>query len=371
MEKTKQTQQMQKDDQPTSREGHRRTQQRRRRCAPPLTSYVIVLLCCILQHSTAFVPSRELSTRGSCARSLADSDECRASDVIVERRRFVESAAVATLATTVPLVKAASATDPVSTAEGLPRITQKVFIDVRISRADGTFYVKPENEVRPDDEPFYGQLVVGLFGEQVPNHCKEFVSYIDVPYQVDSPLPSYSRSKFQTLDSSTGLLVGGTIPGLSVNVIAGGQVLEYSGRVLPAKLWLEDRSSSEPNQKTSHTRKGLLTHRDLDLTPSFGITTRSDSTILDSDHTVFGIVLEDSGLLEKVVDLPVLTDGGTVSKTTDELGVSPGGSVASSVFTAQRRVFRDAAKTFGDTRLDKVYDGKLLRRIEVTKVGLL
>ena len=46
-------------------------------------------------------------------------------------------------------------------------------------------------------------------------------------------------------------------------------------------------------------------------------------------------------------------------------------SLTSSVFTAQRKIFRDAAKTFGDTRLDKVYDGKLLRRIEVTKVGVL
>lgn len=359
------------DDQQTEcREGHARRMQRRRRGASPLPSFVMVLLCCILQHSTAFVPSSEFSTRRNCARNLADYDENRASDVIVtvERRRFVESAALATLASSLPLVNAASAT---GTPEDLPKVTQKVYFDVRISRADGTFYVKPDNEVRPDDEPFYGQLVVGLFGEQVPNHCKEFVSYIDVPYQVDAPFPSYSRSKFQTLDSSTGLLVGGTIPGLAVNVIAGGQVLEYSGRVLPAKLWLEDRSSNESTQKIPHARKGLLTHRNLDLTPSFGITTRSDSTILDSDHTVFGIVLEDSGLLEKVVDLPVLTDGGTVSKTTDELGVSPGGSVASSVFTAQRRVFRDAAKTFGDTRLDKVYDGKLLRRIEVTKVGLL
>ena len=344
-----------------SREGRWCMQRRRRRGA-----FVVLSLCC--QHSTAFVSPRELPTRGSCARSLADAnDENRASDVIVERRRFVQSAALATLASSVPLVKAASATDPVSTPEGLPKVTQKVYIDVRISRADGTFYVKPDDEVRPDDEPFYGQLVVGLFGEQVPQHCKEFVSYIDVPYQVDTPMPSYSRSKFQTLDSSTGLLVGGTIPGLAVNIIAGGQVLEYSGRVLPAKLWLEDKS----NQKISHTRKGLLTHRNLDVTPSFGITTRGYSTILDSDHTVFGLVLEDSGLLDKVVDLPVLTDGGTVSKTSDELGVSPGGSVASSVFTAQRRVFRDAAKTFGDTRLERVYDGKLLRRIEVTKVGLL
>lgn len=165
-------------------------------------------------------------------------------------------------------------------------------------------------------------------------------------------------------------------------------MLEYSGRVFPARLWLEDKttdpSSPPPPPRLSHDVKGLLTHRNLDLTPSFGITTRGGSTSLDASHTVFGCVLEDSsGFLDKVVDVPALTDSGTVSRTT-EGGETVGttttrttaGSVefesfASGVFTAQRRVFRDAAKAFGDSRLDKVYDGKLLRRIEVTKVGIL
>jgi hypothetical protein len=95
---------------------------------------------------------------------------------------------------------------------------------------------------------------------------------------------------------------------------------------------------------------------------------------LDSSHTVFGCVVEDKGgFLDKVLDLPVLTDSGRVSRTemnADETN-DIGGSLASSLFTAQRKVFRDAAKTFGDSRLDKVYDGKLLRRIDVSKVGML
>lgn len=117
------------------------------------------------------------------------------------------------------------------------------------------------------------------------------------------------------------------------------------------------------------------------------------SSTLDATHTIFGCILEDTnGFLEKIVDLPVLTDTGMVSMTTTTamddltkrsqggsesrgagvlLGAVGASSLASSVFTAQRKVFRDAAKTFGDTRLDKVYDGKLLRRIEVTKVGVL
>lgn len=183
--------------------------------------------------------------------------------------------------------------------------------------------------------------------------------------------------------------------------------MEYAGRVLPAKLWLEDtKGQLSPNDDSSadtiplsHSIVGLLTHRNLDLTPTFGITTRRgpslSSSTLDATHTIFGCILEDTnGFLEKIVDLPVLTDTGMVSMTTTtntaintndpatggskgdrssrasvvDRGVS---SLASSVFTVQRKVFRDAAKTFGDTRLDKVYDGKLLRRIEVTKVGVL
>lgn len=224
-------------------------------------------------------------------------------------------------------------------------------------------------------EPFYGQLVIGLFGDVAPNHVKEFLSYVDVPFDMDAPLPSYSRSKFQTLDSATGLLIGGTIPGLDVTTLAGGNVLEYSGKVFPAKLWLEDRRKDDTPQ-LSHNAKGLITHRNLDPTPSFGITTRNTSTSLDSTHTIFACLLEDkAGLIDQVVDLPVLTDTGRVSKTSNEPVIGGnndiGSSLASSVFTAQRAVFRDAAKTFGDTRLDKMYDGKLLRRIEVTKVGTL
>ncbi len=165
-------------------------------------------------------------------------------------------------------------------------------------------------------------------------------------------------------------------------------MLEYSGRVFPARLWLEDGGGDVP--RLSHDIRGLLTHRDLDPTPSFGVTTRAGSaSSLDATHTVFGCVLEDEGgFLGRVVDLPAMTDAGTVSRTEFE---RPGGttaagggsagaggpagrefeSLASGVFAAQRRAFRGAARALGDGRLDKVYDGKLLRRIEVTRVVAL
>ena len=47
------------------------------------------------------------------------------------------------------------------------------------------------------------------------------------------------------------------------------------------------------------------------------------------------------------------------------------GGVATSVFNAQRDFMRGAAKRLGDDRVNKLYDGKLLRRMEVLQVGLL
>eukprot|EP00593_Proboscia_inermis_P002852 CAMPEP_0171298528 /NCGR_PEP_ID=MMETSP0816-20121228/7316_1 /TAXON_ID=420281 /ORGANISM="Proboscia inermis, Strain CCAP1064/1" /LENGTH=69 /DNA_ID=CAMNT_0011773639 /DNA_START=198 /DNA_END=407 /DNA_ORIENTATION=+ len=52
-------------------------------------------------------------------------------------------------------------------------------------------------------------------------------------------------------------------------------------------------------------------------------------------------------------------------------GDNVGNTVAGSIFATQRQLFRGAAKSFGDGRLDKVYEGKLLRRVEVTRVQLV
>ena len=42
--------------------------------------------------------------------------------------------------------------------------------------------------------------------------------------------------------------------------------------------------------------------------------------------------------------------------------------VSSSVYSFQKEIFRGAAKTFGDSRLTSVFEGKILRRIEVTSI---
>jgi hypothetical protein len=103
----------------------------------------------------------------------------------------------------------------------------------------------------------------------------------------------------------------------------------------------------------------------------FGITTRA-SPELDSTNIVFGqVLLDDSSreFLNKCQDLPTYSmerpkgDPRQESKAVED--------VAAAVFNSQREFFRGAAKTFGDSRANKVYEGKLLRRVEVTQVGLL
>ncbi len=290
-----------------------------------------------------------------------------------QRRTLIQQVAQSIVA--VPLVGYSSSASAAIDVSSLPQVTHKVFMDIRISRRDGTFYVKrPENIEDPTDEPIYAHLVLGLYGNNAPNCVRQFLNYVNVPFDLDNPNPSYSTTRFSTLDTESGLLIGG-ISGLDVTTLAGGNVLQYKGKVIPAKLWLENMKKEEDTSKAilSHDRKGLLTHRNLDLTPSFGVTTRGSSSSLDSTHTVFGCVLEDNdGFLQKVIDIPAMTSDGLVSKTSNEpVNVGGGSAVASSLFTAQRRVFRDAAKTFGDSRLDRLPDGKLLRRIEVTQVGSL
>ena len=95
----------------------------------------------------------------------------------------------------------------------LPKmVTNKVYMDVRISRADGTFSVRDHKDGN-DEDPFYGRLIIGLFGKRTPNHVQQFLKYVTngESYDVNNPLPSYSTSKFPLLDTSSGLLIGGKV----------------------------------------------------------------------------------------------------------------------------------------------------------------
>ena len=258
-------------------------------------------------------------------------------------------------------------------------ITHEVFFDVRISRPDGTFYVKDVEEEDPNDRVFRGRLTLGLYGTVAPVSVENFLSYVNVKNDPldESPLPSYGRSTFPALDDAVGLLACGNIPGLDETSFNGGAALRYRERIISPKLWVESSS----DVKLSHSMKGLLTHRKLDLLPRFGITTYSDSRqFLDSDYQVFGKVKMDDDAKEffnRIERLPKYSlerpSGSSTSQSdnNDNPSAVIASKIAADVFEKQNKFFRGAAKSFGDSRIDKVYAGKFLRRVDVTQVGML
>lgn len=237
-------------------------------------------------------------------------------------------------------------------------VTDKVAFDVRIARQDGTFYVRDDLPDTPENTVFQGRIVFGLFGKVAPNHVERFMQYVDAKEG-----PTFSRSMFTRFDEATGLVYGGTIPSLEQSELQGAAVLRYGERVLPAKLWLDSK-----DQAVAHKGIGLLTHDNFDATPTFGITTRADSSYLDDGrHTVFGqLVQDDGGFLERVAAIPTYSLERPQASVLDDTSIVQ--DAATAVYNAQRDFFRNTAKSFGDSRVSKVYQGKLLRRVEVTRV---
>lgn len=234
------------------------------------------------------------------------------------------------------------------------KITHKVQFNVRIARGDGTFATRDD-----DPDPVYRtSLVIGLYGEASPTSVKEFLRYVNPTTLEDDPVPSYASSLFSAVKPDEGLLLGGNIKGLESTSFNGQSVLKYGGRIVTPSLWLNP--SDLP--RIPHDKGCLLTHRDLELAPTFGITTKA-SLGLNPTHTVFGEVLEGDEFVRKTEFLPTYS----VSTSTSE---EPG-SLASEVFTSQKNLFRGVAKGLGDTRIDSLYEGKLLRKVDVSSVELL
>ena len=309
-------------------------------------------------------------------------------------KAVMKSAAAATFISN----KAEAATTTTTTTDSVTNkdatVTHIVTMNVRVARSDGTFYVRDNNGDSVDDEPLYVALKLELFGKDAPKHVEQFLSYCKdntLAAALDddtAPMPSYGKSNFVQFDQSTGLLMGGAIPGLELvspkattnnNLLlsSSAPVMEYfQRRILPAPLWIEKDETSSGDDGTSknrkrallhsHNQKGLLTHRDLEPMPLFGITTRANTPDdgLDFTHTIFGKIMMDEDattFLNCVVDLP------TYSVQRSRGMTDP---VSSSVYSFQKDFFRSAAKTFGDTRLSSVYEGKILRRIEVTRIDI-
>ncbi|KAL3934822.1 MAG: hypothetical protein SGBAC_009538 [Bacillariaceae sp.] len=271
--------------------------------------------------------------------------------------------------TTTTTTTTTSSSSSSSSSDTVAEVTDKVFFDLRIARQDGSTYVRDDLPDTFENRVIQARLTMGLFGKEAPNNVKKFLSYVLPPKDsdVDNPYPAFSRSSFTSLNQETGLLSAGYIPSLRVSDIGGSTALTYGSRVLPASLWID--KSSPTTTKLSHDVKGLLTHKTLDVTPNFGITTRPEPS-LDGTHTIFGQVLWDDStvsLFRDFQDIPTYA----MERPAGYDEFNPAGGFTTSVYNAQKDFFRGAAKSFGDTRVSKLYEGKLLRRVEVLQAGII
>ena len=170
------------------------------------------------------------------------------------------------------------------------------------------------------------------------------------------PFPSYGRSNFPAFDDASGLLSSGKIPGLEETSFNGAAAIRYKERIISPSLWVEDGSTQgtavnvKYGTNSPHSIKGLLTHRKLDVSPGFGITTYTDSRQLDGNYQVFGRVLYDDDsreFFERMEKVPKYTFERPSSENVDNQNSAVTQMIASEIFEKQKKFFRNAAKTVG------------------------
>lgn len=240
--------------------------------------------------------------------------------------------------------------------------TESLRFSVRVARSDGTFSVRDDSE---GDEPLFGDLDVGVFGDLAPANVALFLAF------ALGESPGYSSSLFDEIDGP--LLIGGRMRGIDEREVFGERMLLYRDRELLGSN--EDRrlrrlAAAETQSQLSHDRPGLLTRRRVSsMSPpsallDFGITLAA-APQLDRDWIVVGSVENDkSGVLGAVRLLPTYS----AEAVGDFSAKNP---IAADVFKAERDLFRAAADAIGDTRGKSIFPGKILRRVEVTNVKVL
>lgn len=249
-----------------------------------------------------------------------------------------------------------------------------------------------------EDAAIRGRLVFGLYGRDAPQGVSRFVSFIDGTvgqFATTGGGPAYAQSSFEYVRPGE-LLEGGRIPGLKQTTFAGN--LEWEVRDVPSAevqclaAWLghgrrathraaraHARSHARSHRlcpqymsrllptlrpilevnDLRHDRRGLLTRARFESGPGFGVTLGAVPR-LDGSHEVIGELLEGADLLERIEALPYITGK----------SIEGEGSLANSVFQAQKSLFSGIAKSGGDARAED-RTGKLLRRVEITRVGML
>lgn len=234
--------------------------------------------------------------------------------------------------------------DDLSQEYSLLDVTDKAYIDIKISN------YSEESIGKNQPATGSGKLVIGLFGKKCPKAVNLFLKTCRSNGDDE---PTYLNSQFSRINYENGLLEIEKVRGLEVLNIAGVDQYDYRGKLLPG---LEPIVESNVFR---HTKRGLLSRRQLSGGPEFGITTRS-SPELDQFHEVFGIVLEGIEVLDAIEAIPRYT----YTTKTGYLGNEKGseGIFSDFIFENQKKFYVSLGKALGDKRaIDQ--RGKILRRI--------
>lgn len=239
--------------------------------------------------------------------------------------------------------------------------TEVVRFRMRVARSDGTFAVRDDDG---GDKPLFGDLDVAVYGDLAPANAALFLRF------ALGESPGYESSLFDEIAGP--ILIGGRLRGLEERELFGERILLYRDRELLAgrdDRRLERIAASETTPLRLD-RPGLLLRRRAPSPQSaqlldFGLSL-APAPELDDQWTVFGSVLkDDSRLLDAIKLLPTYSAEAVGNFSNKEY------PIAGQVFKAERDLFRAAADAVGDTRLKSIFPGKILRRVEVTRVDLL
>ena len=257
--------------------------------------------------------------------------------------------------------------------EGTTAATTTVRLSMRIARPDGTFYVRGKGEEDPEP-PKIGDVDVQLYGNLAPAAVATFLAFaLGDPASADAP--TYASAILDERGASSDgqqlpvVYAARRLRGVETRSIGGeqilvrsrdgGEVLSRNAEAIAAKL------RKEPSAVSHGDAAGILTRQRGDAPQAFGLTV-AGSKVLDATNQAFGRVVRDnSNLISAISTLNAYS----LDAAPDGLSKDVPGAAA--IYRAQKDAFRGAAKAFGDGRASKIFPGKLLRRVEITRVELL
>ena len=250
--------------------------------------------------------------------------------------------------------------------DGTAAATTTVRLSIRIARPDGTFYVRAKGEEDPEP-PKIGDVDVELNGK-APAAVATFLAFaLGDPASADAPTYASAILDERAADAPV-IYAARRLRGVETRSIGGEQILVRSrdgGEVLSRNAEsIAAKLRKEPSAM-EHSSAGILTRQRGDAPQAFGLTV-AGSKALDATNQAFGRVVRDpSGLLAAIGTLNAYS----LDAAPDGLSKDVPGAAA--IYRAQKDAFRGAAKAFGDGRVSKIFPGKLLRRVEITRVELL